>query len=67
MQAMLDKGIATRRGVMTAHNEKAYAKYKTVLPVTELMSNTSLILPLYIGMSESDQEFVITNLRELLK
>jgi Predicted pyridoxal phosphate-dependent enzyme apparently involved in regulation of cell wall biogenesis len=67
MQAMLDKGIATRRGVMTAHNEKAYAKVKTILPTTDLMSNSSIILPLFVGMSESEQDFVITNFKQLLQ
>ena len=67
MQAMLDKGIATRRGVMTSHNEKAYSNNSAQLPITDLMSNSSIMLPLYVVMNEADHDFVITNFLKLLQ
>lgn len=63
MQALLDKGITTRRGVMTAHTEKAYNKYDFKLPISEFLSNSSIVLPLYVGMTVSEQELVINNLK----
>jgi perosamine synthetase len=65
MQTLLDKGINTRRGVMTTHSEGAYNMNKWVLPKTEYLSNASIILPLYVGMSESDQEFVIHSIQDI--
>lgn len=58
MQELLDRGIASRPGVMTAHREPAYAGpdgLPTVsLPVSEAASDGSLVLPLYTQMSEAD-------------
>jgi len=61
MQKMLDDGISTRRGIMTAHRETAY---KTEcaglsLPVSEKSCDRSIILPLYIPMKDEDIEKVI--------
>jgi dTDP-4-amino-4,6-dideoxygalactose transaminase len=69
MQALLDKGIASRRGVMTSHRETAY---KTMcegisLPRTEDACDKSIIIPLYVPMAESDVNAVIEALKELLK
>jgi perosamine synthetase len=36
------------------------------LPVTELLTENSLILPLYHELTEADQEFVIACLRRYL-
>jgi len=56
MQKLLDKKITTRRGVMTAHTEKAYKNSSVVLPNSEMLSNLSIILPLYIGITENEQK-----------
>jgi perosamine synthetase len=67
MQQLLDRGIATRRGVMTAHRESAYKnEYKISLPVSEDAADRSIIIPLYIPMSEQDISYVIENFRSLL-
>ena len=52
MQSLLDAGIATRRGIMTAHRERPYLETqgKLSLPVTEKASDRSLLLPLYPQM-----------------
>ena len=69
MQKLLDRGISTRRGVMTAHREIAYKDYcrGLSLPVSEDVSDRSIILPLYVPMKEEEVNFVIDNFRELIK
>lgn len=61
MQKMLDAGISTRRGIMTTHRETAYkTEYSDVLlPISEKSCDRSIILPLYIPMSNEDIEKVI--------
>ena len=55
MQYLLDQGISTRRGVMLIHKEPAYLKYQGIeLPETEKINERSMILPLYVGMTEED-------------
>lgn len=68
MQKMLDNGIATRRGVMTSHREKAYSdKYgKISLPISEDASDRSMIIPLYVGMTELEIEYVTQTLLKIL-
>ena len=69
MQKLLDKGISSRRGVMTSHRETAYKnEYSGLkLPLSENTADNSIIIPLYIPMNDEDVNFVISNLRELLK
>lgn len=55
MQHMLDEGIATRPGVMTAHREPAYSARGVSLPVSERASDCSLVLPLFTTLEERDQ------------
>lgn len=60
MEIMLEQGISTRRGVMAAHREPAFAGFPhTNLPVTELVTDTSIILPLFHEMSSSDLDRVV--------
>lgn len=69
MQKLLDEGISTRRGVMTSHREIAYQKSckGLRLPITENVSDQSIILPLYIPMSDDEIDLVIDKLVQLLK
>ena len=69
MQALLDKGIASRRGVMTSHRETAYKEYcrDLSLPRTEDACDRSIIIPLYVPMKDEDIATVIKGLRELLE
>jgi perosamine synthetase len=64
MAAMAERGIATRRGVMASHLEPFYReRYPELsLPVTESASAETLLLPLYVGMTESEQDEVIESL-----
>jgi dTDP-4-amino-4,6-dideoxygalactose transaminase len=66
MQELLDRGISSRRGIMTTHRETAYNSGNYHLPVSEDLADRSIIIPLYIPMKGEDIEFVIQNLRELL-
>lgn len=71
MQTLLDAGIATRRGVMCAHREPAYAKVPwraaASLRHSEEAQDRCIILPLYAQMSDADQDRVIAALREAVR
>lgn len=69
MQQMLDEGVSTRRGIMTAHRETAYHDFSKglSLPVTENTCDRSIILPLYVPMSQEDIQKVIDVFRKLVK
>jgi perosamine synthetase len=60
LQLLADAGISARRGIMAAHLEPAYAGANPSLPVTELLSEHSLILPLFHEMTQSQQERVVS-------
>jgi dTDP-4-amino-4,6-dideoxygalactose transaminase len=64
MQLLLDRNIATRRGVMLSHLEPAYRdqSLRHPLPCSEQASNQSLLLPLYPSLSEADQDRVVAEL-----
>jgi perosamine synthetase len=64
MQQLLDRGIATRRGVMLSHREAPYERSAGELPRSEQASARSLLLPLFPQMEEREQDAVITGLWE---
>ncbi len=68
MARMLERGIATRRGVMAIHEEPYYVARcgRVSLPVTEAATRETLLLPLYATMTEAEQDRVIAALREAL-
>ena len=63
LQTLLDRGISGRRGVMCAHTEPAYAtqpwRRVGALRESERATRETIILPLFPGMTDEDQEFVI--------
>jgi perosamine synthetase len=76
MQRMLDAGIATRRGVMCAHLEPAWPRQAWLCGVhrngcadagclaeSERGRDRHLLLPLYPGLSDPDQDRVVAALR----
>jgi len=79
MQAMLDDNIATRRGIMCAHREPAYQQAPwccTLKPDCDCQPGTcqqlseseaaqdhSIAIPLYVQMTEADQDRVVASLR----
>lgn len=66
MQALLERGISTRHGIMCAHREAPYAAMwpEGSLPESEGASERGLVLPLYHGLREADQDRVIAALRD---
>lgn len=66
MQQLFDKGISSRRGVMTSHRETAYVENKIQLPRSEDLADRSIIIPLYVPMKEEDIDYVINSLVSLL-
>jgi dTDP-4-amino-4,6-dideoxygalactose transaminase len=70
MQALLDAGIATRRGAMNAHREAAYpsATWRSSGPLrqSEEAQDTAIVLPLYHQLTESDQDRVIGEVRRVV-
>ena len=68
MSDLDQKGITTRRGIMTAHREAACSRFaRNPLPVSENLSDNSLILPLYQGMSHAEQDYVIESLTQVIR
>ena len=55
--------ISARRGIMAAHRQRPYADQQAKLPVTERLTDRTLILPLFHQLSESDQARVVDVLR----
>jgi dTDP-4-amino-4,6-dideoxygalactose transaminase len=59
MRRLLLDGVPTRRGVMTSHEEPAYADSVVALPHTEAASSSSLMLPIFAGLTDEQQDHVI--------
>ena len=62
LQRLADAGVSARRGIMAAHLEPAYAdrRHRWHLPVTELLSSSSIILPLFHQLTQDEQDQVIS-------
>ena len=61
--ALAEADISARRGIMASHRQPAYAHVAVDLPVTDHLTDYTLILPLFHQMSDSDQARVIEALR----
>jgi perosamine synthetase len=61
MQELLNRGVSSRRGIMAIHRERPYLdeKWETLLPVTNLVTDTALVLPLFYEMTDEEQDYVI--------
>jgi perosamine synthetase len=68
MAALAGQGIATRRGVMAIHLEPLYQRRapELRLPITEQAARETLLLPLFYGMTEDEQDSVIAALSRAL-
>jgi dTDP-4-amino-4,6-dideoxygalactose transaminase len=70
MRELLAVGIASRRGVMAIHLEKAYSSDYSVLgklPVTENAALNTILLPLYATMTETEQAYVIEHVCQIVR
>jgi perosamine synthetase len=67
MAKLLEKGIATRRGIMAIHREPCYRAYTGIhLPNTDRLTDNTLLLPLYPALSAEEQTFIINSIKETL-
>ena len=64
MRTLLRDGIATRPGVMAIHLERAYRRPGVDLPLTEAAARDVVLLPLFPGLSEGAQDYVIERIAE---
>lgn len=63
MQRLLEVGISTRRGIMNAHQEPAYAYMPSqTLPQSETARDSVILLPLFAEMSDEECERVIAEI-----
>lgn len=69
MRRMLAAGVATRRGVMTAHRATAYREgcAGLRLPVSEDLSDRGLMLPLFVPMTPEEVGTVVREFRAAVK
>jgi dTDP-4-amino-4,6-dideoxygalactose transaminase len=56
---LADAGVSARRGIMAAHRQPPYRHLPAELPVTERLTDGTLILPLYHQLTHDDQDRVI--------
>jgi perosamine synthetase len=68
MQKLLDRGIATRRGIMCSHREPPYSdgKQRHDLRQSELAQDHAILLPIYAQMTEEDLVGIANSLRREL-
>ena len=61
MQKLLDQGVSSRRGIMAIHREIPYRdeRWDAQLPVTNLVTDSSIVLPLFYEMTEDEQDYVM--------
>jgi perosamine synthetase len=64
MQHLLDVGVATRRGIMNAHQEPAYVSEFSLVHSEEARDSV-ILLPLYAGMREDEAEIVIEQIKNV--
>jgi dTDP-4-amino-4,6-dideoxygalactose transaminase len=64
--ALANADISARRGIMAAHRQAPYREIAPTagLPVTERLTDRTLILPVFHSLTEEDQERVIAVLKQ---
>ena len=71
MQALLDRGISTRRGIMCAHREATYRRQPWwaagSLRESERAQDQCILLPLYHDLREDEQVTIANELRAALE
>jgi perosamine synthetase len=67
MQELLDRGVSSRRGIMAIHRELPHRNetWDLRLPVTNLVTDTTVVLPLFTEMTEEEQDYVIECVEEI--
>lgn len=67
MQFMLDRGIATRRGIMNAHQELPYKPMNWSLANSELCRDNTVLLPLFSGIGIENLKYISDNIHSFMK
>jgi dTDP-4-amino-4,6-dideoxygalactose transaminase len=62
LQRLLNAGVSCKRGIMNAHQEKAYGEQSGALPESEYARDHTILLPLYPSMTDEEQDFVVKTL-----
>jgi perosamine synthetase len=67
MQELLDHGVSSRRGIMAIHRESPYRseEWDHRLPVTNLVTDTTMVLPLFHEMTDEEQDYVMECIEEI--
>jgi perosamine synthetase len=67
MQALLDRGISSRRGIMAIHRETPYkdGSWDDRLPVSNRVTDSTLVLPLFHEMTEEEQDYIIESIEAI--
>jgi len=65
MQRLLDQGVASRPGIMNAHQEPPYQGHPFPLPHSEAARAQVVLLPMYQDLTAEQVETVAQRLREL--
>ena len=64
MQHLLDRGVASRRGIMCAHREVPYLDAnRPPLPISEHAQDHVIVLPLFPQMTDDELQYVADSLR----
>jgi perosamine synthetase len=58
MERLHERGVPTRRGVMASHLEPPYLPMRASLPVTEMLAEQCLQLPMHPGLTPDQVDFV---------
>ena len=69
MQRLLDLGVSSRRGIMASHREKPYqdARWEALLPVTNRVTDNSVVLPLFYEMTDDEHAYVLESIAQVLR
>lgn len=59
MQYFLNKGIATRPGIMNAHEQAPYKSNHVKLPASEVLRKQTILLPLFDAMNRKDIDNIV--------
>lgn len=67
MEKLLEKGIATRRGIMAIHMEECYDGNGVDLSATERITKKTILLPIYPSLTEEEQQYVVRCISDILE
>lgn len=69
LELLAEAGISARRGIMAAHRQPAYRNRanRTALPVSERLTDNTLILPVFHQMTDAELSLVIETVRAVAR